>query len=138
MNIQKSAEELFGGACYAFAVAWLNSDPVVRNNFIYLIYDVVQGLSNGFIDPDGFVNAPHKYANMCIGENIYKDVEKVKIKSLDELPSEGEWAVEFNHGCVKHFVVCTKGKVVFDPWEGSETVKYGKPTSYRKFIKYNK
>lgn len=138
MNIQKSAEELFGGACYAFSIAWMNSDAAIRNEFIYLIYDVIQGLTNGFIDPDGFVSKPHKYANMCIGEDRYKDVEKVKITSLDDLPATGEYAVEFNHGCTRHFVVCTKGKVVFDPWEGSSTVKYGKPTSYRKFIPFKK
>lgn len=136
MNIQKSASDLFGNACYAFSIAWINSEPEIRNEFIYLIYDVVQGLNNKFIELDGFVREPAKYANMCLGEKVYRDVEKVKIESLDELPAKGEYAVEFNYGVKKHFVVCVKGRVVFDPWEGSETVKYGKPTSYRKFIKY--
>ena len=136
MNIQKSATDLFGNACYAFSIAWMNSDPTIRDEFMYLIYDVIQGLNNGYIDYDGFISEPAKYANMCIGDKVYKDVEKVKINSLDELPAKGEYAVEFNYGVKKHFVVCVKGKVVFDPWENSETVKYGKPTSYRKYIKY--
>ena len=136
MNIQKSAADLFGNACYAFCIAWMNIDPSIRGEFMYLIYDVIQGLNNGFIDLDGYVSKPHQYANMCIGDKVYKDVEKVKIQSLDELPAKGEWAVEFVYGVKKHFVVCTRGKVVFDPWENSETVKWGKPVSYRKFIKY--
>lgn len=137
MNIQREMSTLFGNACYAFTIAWIYSEPEIRDNIIYLTYDVIQGLTNDFIEMDGFVKAPHKYANMCIGEKKFKDVEKVKISSLDDLPVNGTFAVEFNYGTKKHFVACEKGKVVFDPWENSETVKYGKPTSYRKFIPVN-
>lgn len=137
MNVQKTLVEFFKGSCYSLSIAYVNSDPAIRDDMYYLLMDVVQGWRNGFIDNSGYVAKPHKYATMCRGEEkYYKDVEKVFIKSLDELPEEGEWIVEYQYNGGSHFVVCQKGRVIWDPWENSETVKNGKPVSYRKFIKY--
>lgn len=133
MNYQKYCQDFFGSACYAASLAYI-FDEQTRYNFCAMTSDILRGLSQHYIDPDGFVSQPHKYVNCISGCTNYKDVEKVKITSLNDLPDTGLWTVEFNYGMKKHFLVCSKNKVVFDPWENSETVKYGKPTSYRRFI----
>lgn len=134
MNIQKSMEDLFGNACYAYCVAWNFSDATQRDNIKYLTSKVVEGWMNGWIDDDGFVSKPVPYANAVLGTNVIRDVEKVNITSLSELPEKGYHIVEYDWGVKKHFVVCNRKGIVFDSWENSDTVKYGKPTSYRKYI----
>lgn len=133
VNIQKEMSELFGNACYAYCIAWLFSDAVLRNDVKTLTRSVVQGWCNGYIEDDGFVASPVLYANQILGRNVYRDVKKVKISSLSELP-EGNYAVEYDYGTKKHFVVCNKSGIVFDSWPESNCVKYGKPTSYRLYI----
>lgn len=132
MNIQREMTALFGSACYAYCIAYIFSDEKVRNvkNLTSL---VVTGWVAGYIEDDGYVAKPVQYANLIIGTDAVKDVEKVKITSLNDLPEKGLYAVEYDYGTSKHFVVCQKGKIVFDSWPESNCVKYGKPTSYRRY-----
>lgn len=132
MNVQKKMTDLFGGACYAYSIAYIFSDEKVRNvkNLTSL---VVTGWVAGYIEDDGYVAKPVQYANMILGTDAVRDVEKVKITSLNDLPEKGLYAVEYDYGTSKHFVVCQKGKIVFDSWPESSCVKYGKPTSYRRY-----
>ena len=132
-NIQKSMSELFGSACYAYCITWMYSSPEGRASIKYLTSKVVEGWVKGFIDDDGFVRYPVKFANAVVGITALKDVEKIKIDSLSQLPEKGYYAVEYDYGVSKHFVVCDRNGIVFDPWPESKCVTYGKPTSYRHY-----
>lgn len=124
MNIQKSAMELFGNACYAYCIAYMK---IKDDDFKTLTKMVVDAYSAGWIDDDGYVSKPHKYYGS-------RDVVKVYIDDLSDLPDGQLCIVEWKWNGKSHFVVCSRYKVVFDPWENSDTVKYGKPVSWRKFI----
>ena len=139
-NYQNELETFWHNSCYALCVAWLNTAPEVRGDIYYLVIDVLQGWRNGYIDDDGYVSKPHKYASMCNGdEKHYKDVEKVPLKSLEDLP-EGEWAVEWK--CPtggSHFTVESKETILtdeplFDPSYLSKSRQNKVAVSYRKFI----
>ena len=136
INIQKSMSGLFGNACYAFCIAWMFSNENERKDIKYLTSKVLEGWINGWIDDDGYVSKPVEYANAVLGTSkpIIKDVVKVKINSLSDLPEKGYWAVEWDYGTGKHFVVCDRNGIVFDSWPESSCVTLGKPTSYRKYI----
>lgn len=133
MNIQKFCSDLFGNACYAFCIAYMFSDPERRSDIKYLTSQVVNGWVMGYIDDDGFVSKPVQLANTVSRTSKYRDVKKVNITSLNDLP-DGLYAVEFDFGVKKHFVVCRKGEIVWDSWPESDCVKYGKPTSFRLYI----
>lgn len=123
MNIQKSAIKLFSNACYAYCIAYLK---LKDNDFKTLTKMVVDAYSAGWIDDDGYVSKPQKFYG-C------KDVEKVPMDNLLDLPGDKLYIVEYQWNGKSHFVVCSRYTIVFDPWENSDTVKYGKPASYRKF-----
>ena len=131
MNIQKEMGTFFGASCYAYCLAYIFGD--CGNSLKELTCCVLNGWINGCIEDDGYVSKPVKYVN-GICKYKWTNVYKTKIETLMDLPSEGLYAVEFVYGKKVHFVVCRKGSVVFDPWENSETVKKGKPVSYRLFI----
>jgi hypothetical protein len=126
MNIQRSMTDLFGSACYAYCIAYIFSG---KDDVKDLTRYVLHGWFNGYLDDDGYVRYPIKYVAL-MGKK-FTDVSKVEIESLMDLPDEGIYAVEYVYGVKHHFVVCRRGEVVFDPWEDSDTVKYGKPISYR-------
>lgn len=141
-NYQKQLETFWSNACYALCIAYINSDPAVRNDIYYLVMDVIAGWRNGFIDNEAYVSKPHKYASMCNGNfKLYKDVEKVPLKNLTDLPDEGEWAVEWK--CPtggSHFTVETKETIMtdeplFDPSYLSNSRKNKQAISYRRFIR---
>lgn len=131
MNIQKEMGNFFSSACYAYCLAYIFGD--CKNNLKKLTECVLYGWINGYIDDDCYVREPLKYVN-GISKYKWKNVYKKSINTLDDLPNEGLYAVEFIYGRKHHFVVCEKGRVVFDPWENSETVKRGIPVSYRLFF----
>jgi hypothetical protein len=95
--------------------------------------NLLEGYRRGYIEADGYVSKPHKFASMCMGiPGYFKDVKKV-YKDLDK----GVKIIEYKlskDAKASHFVVCENGKVVFDPAGDSETVKYGIPVSSRIFI----
>lgn len=123
MNIQKQSINLFGGACYAFCIAYLKHKTT---DYKILLKEVVDAYDKGYITSDGFVAKPQFYFGS-------KDVEKVPMDNLLDLPGDKLYIVEYQWNGKSHFVVCSRYTIVFDPWENSDTVKYGKPVSYRKF-----
>jgi hypothetical protein len=128
-NIQSQMKELFGNSCYAYSLAYLfrKSDDVK-----ILTKLVLEGWYEGYIDDDGFVSNPTKFIKLISGES-FKDVQHVTISSLNELP-EGNWIVIYYYNKT-HFVVANRNGVIFDPSGESNSVKYGKVASYRRFIK---
>lgn len=128
INIQKKAEDFFGSSCYAMCISYL-FDPASRNNTIALWENCLKGLKYKAIQDNGYVISPLSYVRLISNEKP-KDVTKVSIKSLDDLPAEGLYAVEYQYKG-SHFVVAKKGAVVFDPYGDSNSVKFGKPVSFR-------
>lgn len=132
MNIQKSMQALFGSACLAYSLAYIY-DIDNRDNIKGLTLDVVKGWEKGYIDDDAFVSKPIQYINGVLSGAV-TSYSKVKITSLNDLPNKGLYAVQYAYGNTSHFVVCKKEEIVFDSWEGSSCVKYGKPISYRSIV----
>lgn len=124
LNIQKKAADFFGGSCYAYCIAYLKTR---LSDFRLLTKQVIDAYCNDYIEDDGYVCKPHLYYGS-------KDVQKVSINSLDDLPSNGCYAVEYQYNGKSHFVVANKDGVIFDPYGESNSVKYGKPVSYRRFV----
>ena len=142
-NIQKQLENFWHHACYALCISYVNTDQEVRENIYYHIMNVIAGWNNGYIEDDCYVAKPHKYASMCVGdEKTYKDVEKVPLAKLEDLPEDGEWIVEWK--CPSggsHFTVETRQTILtdeplFDPSYLSNSRKAKQAISYRKYIKY--
>lgn len=130
INIQAQMKELFGGSCYCYCLARLFGNT---EDIKLLTKFVLEGWFNGFIDNDGYVAKPLKYIEL-ICKDKYRDVEKVDINSLTELP-KGEWIVCYEYNNNTHFVIANKDGVVFDPSGNSNSVAKGKVKSYRRFIK---
>lgn len=133
MNIQKEAQKFFSDACLAYTYAHLASG---KSDFKSLTVFVAKGLEKGYLDNEANVDYPVQYINMileaCGKKERIRDVEKVEINSLSELP-EGEYAVGFKYN-ILHFVSATNKCVTLDSWENSESVRYGKPVTYRRLI----
>lgn len=125
-NIQKKMQELFGHSCYGYCIAYLSGKTDIKD----LTKAVLEGWYKGYIDDNGYVSKPHLFYNYCFGKDLVKDVEKPAYKSE---PFNQIVCFEYNGGT--HFVVMRDGKVVFDPYGDSNSVKYGKATTVRKFIK---
>jgi hypothetical protein len=131
INIQKTMCDFFSSACYAYCLAYIFGD--CEKTIKELTKCVLYGWINCYIDDEYYVREPVKYVN-GICKYKYRDVRKIPIDDLNDLPEDGLYAVEFVYGEKHHFVVCVRGKVVFDPWGKSETVAKGKPVSYRLFL----
>ena len=125
MNIQKQMEELFAHSCYAYCISYMSGKRDIKD----LTTDVLEGWKRNFIDNNGFVSQPHKFYNYCFGKDLAKDVRKPDYK-----PKPFDQIVCWENGKNTHFVVMRNDKIVFDPWEDSNTVKYGKPTTIREFV----
>lgn len=132
-NIQNKMKEFYGGACYSYCLCkkfhpdW---------NLPRMTMAILSGWDKGYLEDDAYVAKPVQFINDCLGGNI-KDVQKVFISSLKELPDDGYWIVEYKKkpdAKESHFVVVYKKKVFFDPSGDSVTVKVGKPFSYRKYV----
>ena len=130
LNIQKQMQELFGQSCYCYCIAKYFSGIKDIKGLTML---VLQGWVQGYICDDGFVSKPLQYVTLIKGAK-YRDVEKPKINSLSDLP-DGEWIVEYSYNKGSHFVIADKNGVTFDPAGESNSVKFGQPISYRRFVK---
>lgn len=137
-NVQEKLKFIWGNSCYALCIAYINGLTDIKN----MVYAVAAGILNGYIEEDCYVKEPVKYANLCkalmprpldLPQGGFKNVEKVDIKSLMDLPDDGLYAVEWKYGCGSHFAVCRRGEVVWDPSGDSNSVKYGTIHSYRRF-----
>lgn len=134
INIQAQMKELFGNSCLAYCYAYI-ANPT--GSIKVLTNRVLKGWNEGSIDDDGYVSKPIQYYNGITTRDKIKDVVKVVINNLNELPEEGMFSVEFKLERTdkkSHFAVCTSQGVVFDPSGDSNTCKYGVPVSYRRFI----
>ena len=125
MNIQKQMEELFAHSCYAYCISYMSGKRDIKD----LTTDVLNGWKKGYIDNEGFVSKPHLYYNMCFGKDLCKDVKKPDYKESD---TEQIVCWEWNDKTL--FVVMRAGKIIFDTWPDSNTVKNGKPTTIREFV----
>ena len=133
-NIQAMMKELFGNSCLAYCYAYI-ANPT--DSVKVLTNRVLKGWNEGCIDDDGFVSKPIQYYNGITTRGRIKDVVKVAINNLNELPDAGMHSVEFKLQRTdkkSHFAVCKRGEIVFDPSGDSNTCKYGVPVSYRKFV----
>ena len=124
-NVQAQMKELFGNSCYAYCIAYLSGKSDIKD----LTKAVLEGWYRGYIDDDGYVSQPHKFYNYCFGKDLARDVEKPQYKAE---PFDQIVCFEYNEGT--HFVVMRDNRVVFDPSGNSNSVKYGIPTTVRKFI----
>lgn len=128
-DIQTKYVELFKSSCYAFCLCYVFSGTT--NEWKWLEF-ISKGVQNGDITEDCYVQKPLDFIKMLCGTE-YKDVKKPLIDKLDDLP-EGLWIVEYRWGTKQHFVVANRAGIVFDPSGDSNTVKNGKPFTYRQFI----
>lgn len=135
VNIQAMMKELFGNSCQAYCYAFI-AHPT--RGIHQLTNCVLKGWNEGYIDDDGYVSKPVQYYNSLTADNIcIRDVTKVDINNLNELPEKGMFSVEFKLQRTdkkSHFAVCKRGEIVFDPSGDSNTCKYGVPVSYRKLV----
>lgn len=128
-NIQKKMQELFGGSCYCYCLEYLFGG---QRTIKELTNAVLNDWIACYIDDDGYVSKPLSIIEQYSSKH-YKDVKKPLIDSLDDLP-EGLWIVEYRNGTKQHFVVANRDGVIFDPSGDSNTVKNGKPVTYRLFV----
>ena len=134
INIQKEMENLFGHSCYCYSLAYLLSGTT---DIKVLTKHVLNGWYNNFVDDGGFISKPVEYYNSIAkewGKPCIRDVEKPGISSLSELPDDKDYVVEYQYGKQSHFVVANRNGVVFDPYGNSNTVRNGKPVSWRKYV----
>lgn len=127
-------ENLFGHSCYCYSLAYLLSKTM---DIKTLTKYVLNGWFNNFVDDDGFISKPVQYYNSIAkeyGKPCIRDVEKPEISSLNELPDDENYVVEYQYGKQSHFVVANRDGVVFDPYGNSNTVRNGNPVSWRKYI----
>ena len=132
INIQEMMKELFGNSCNAYCYASLATGST---DIKLLTRCVLEGWYHEYIEDDGYVSHPVQYFN-SMSNNQIRDVAKVSIRKLEELP-KGLWIVEYKvrpEFKESHFVVASRSGVVFDPAGDSNTVRYGAPVSYRKLI----
>ena len=136
-NIQKEAIDFFGSSCYLMCLSYIY-DEGSRNDTDVMWSDLLMAKTLGYCDENGYVTDPVSFVNRArlgFSSGKAKTVTKVNIKSLNDLPENGMYAVMYRNGSYTHFVVATKKDgIIFDPMGGtSNTLKYGKVESYRKF-----
>ena len=133
-NIQEKMKEFFGGACYAYCLTKLFRPEMRLPNITTCI---LHGWDKGLIDDDGYVRFPIKYITDILGVKNYRDVKIVLIDSIDDIKDDIKepTIVEYSYNGGSHFVIVKNGKVIFEPSGDSKSVKYGKPVSYREFLK---
>ena len=130
INLQEKYKTFFGGICYAFCIC-KKFQPKLSDAAIAML--TLQGWNDGFIDDDGYISKPLEFINLVSGKR-FRDINKVPFSKENLTEDENIVMYEYNDGT--HFVVVDKeGDVVFDPSGNSLSVRYGVPTSIRKFIK---
>lgn len=134
-NIQKDLVRIFSNSCYALCLNKKFNESDDLNDWIICIFTAIKKY---FIDKECYVEKPLKFIEMISGEK-FKDVEKIYISDLDDLPNDDEiYIVEYKLSPTdkgSHFVCVQNRKIIFDPSGNSITVQFGKPYSWRKFIK---
>jgi hypothetical protein len=135
-NYQGWAKELFGNACYATCLSYLCrrcDDPIA------ITRDILNGVEKSYIGYDCYVSKPLEFIMLLTGLK-YKDVKKVPISKISDIPSEPTIVEMLQpNGKDSHFVVChfdgTKVVLDFDPSGISNSWKVQKFISYREFVR---
>lgn len=129
INLQQKYKDFFGGICYAFCIC-KKFRPDLSDQAIALL--TLQGWNEGFLDDDGYISKPLEFIKLVSGKS-FRDINKVDY-SKEELTEDINIVMfEYNDGT--HFVCMNKeGDVIFDPSGNSNSVKYGIPTSIRRYI----
>lgn len=133
---QKIAEILGENGCYFFSILYL-AEKISGKKFNPLdIY--LDSLAKRFMEKDCFVNDAGKLLSMLTGQNWRHTKQDasyvVKKDELEILYYENTTTLK-TYG---HFVVGNKGKVEYDPYGDSKTVKEGKLHSKRVFSRIDK
>lgn len=132
MNYQRYVEDLFKQACLASCYSYLARG---KFDWVQITQDILDGVKNKYLEANCYVEYPVKYLGM-MGLKI-RDIERVFITSLEQLPDNGTYVVEYKKtpkDQASHFVIVKDRKVAFDPYEPSQTVKVGAPYSFRKLV----
>lgn len=129
VNIQAQMNELFSNSCYCYCLC---RKFLGTNNIKTLTKYVLEAWYMGYVNIDGYVSKPLDFIRLLCGKQ-YRDVKHVPISSLSELP-EGEWIVEYVYNGNSHFVLANKDGIIFDPAGNSNTVRNGKPYTYREYV----
>lgn len=136
INIQEMMNEFWSHSCLAWCyTAYFIGIPKNKEDLQNLCGHILYGWRQKFIEDDCYVAKPIQYIDTLVSPGP-RDIQKIFISSLAELP-EGSYIVEYKKkptDKASHFVIADNKKVLFDPAGNSQTVKVGKPFSYRKFV----
>ena len=126
-SLKKECEEAISSLGYALCLV-----KKFRPDAPILEY-ALGGISQGFIETDGFVAQPVHFVNYITNEDDCISVKRIDYKK-DEL-TEDTNIVMWKYKDDIQFVIMNKdGDVIWDPSGNSDTVKYGEPVSIRRFI----
>lgn len=136
MNIQAIQKEFWGNSCYIWCLTRLFTE---LEDMKAMMECILQGWKANDFDNDGYVRFPLEYIERITGLK-YKDVKKVAISKISDIPSEPTIVEMLQpNGKDSHFVCChfdgTNVILDFDPSGISNSWKGQKFISYRKFIK---
>ena len=103
---------------------------VKHYGFFYedLFGGLIRAIESDTVDSDGWVKDPNTLISLQSNYNVV--VEKVAIKSLDEIKDE-LYCANFTYNGYNHWVLCYNNEIIFDSLNDSKCVKFGKPTSAR-------
>lgn len=128
-HVQYFMKESCLAYCYSYLVHYKNIDCVTDLN-IQMTKDIINGaLTWNCISFDGFVNNPELLIFRCSCGTKKAKVYKKDIQDLKEIKEA--CPVRFDYNGASHWVVVENGKIIFDSWKDSQSVKYGKPTTAR-------
>lgn len=120
--------------CYIYAVLHYTADRVEQANLYYLETMVdtclLQAFNNGLLDEECKVLDADKLIT-TINPNVKVRVEKMKITTLQDLPSEGYAAVNYSFNGKNHWVLFKDRMELYNSLENSVCRKYGSPTDAR-------
>ena len=133
-NIQTKYAELFKHSCYCFCLCYKYADS--KNEWKWLQY-ISEAVQLEFIDTDCYVSKPLKFIEL-IGDKSFRDIEKVAIHSIKDIPTEPTIVEMACPSGGSHFVVCHRNGntavLDFDPSIPSKSWENKKFISYRRFI----
>ena len=128
MKIQTFCEKASEGACLAFCYIRAALGKVIPEKMFGILWDAA---GKNIIDANDncYVNDAIALMRLANPNKKYAVIKK-DITSLEDLNGELA-AVSYKNGGYNHFVLVEKGQIVFDSFDDSKCVKYGKPTTAR-------
>lgn len=127
--IQSFMHETCLAYCYSYLVHRDNID-CYQDLQIQMTKDCIRGaLEWQVLSYDGYVLDADRFIKKCSCGKKIASVVKKDITSLEEVKTASP--VRFDYKGKAHWVVVENGKIIFDTWNNSECVKYGKPATMR-------